>query len=158
MLQDSKATAVLVQPSQESAAQLIINNSGGGAVVLSLNGVKLALSSASREHAVESVNASGRVQDSDIAYCIFTSGSTGRPKGVQVSHSALRDLLAHYTSEFKAGEFTALIQVYTLGKQDGRCDRLFAAQVGHTRRCSILSLHIILTRGMDLYPAQGLTS
>jgi long-subunit acyl-CoA synthetase (AMP-forming) len=45
-----------------------------------------------------------QVTPQDVAYCIFTSGSTGRPKGVQVSHGALRDLLAQYVVEFNAGK------------------------------------------------------
>ncbi len=40
------------------------------------------------------------LQPANLAYVIYTSGSTGRPKGVEVSHGALRNLLAWHARAF----------------------------------------------------------
>jgi amino acid adenylation domain-containing protein/non-ribosomal peptide synthase protein (TIGR01720 family) len=39
-------------------------------------------------------------QPGDAAYMIYTSGSTGKPKGVQISHSNLRNYIAHSIDEY----------------------------------------------------------
>jgi acyl-coenzyme A synthetase/AMP-(fatty) acid ligase len=92
---ESKATALLAACS--SAAKLLLVEKVDAAAAA----VSLAPRAAGRPHlGVSKV----QVSSGDVAYCIFTSGSTGRPKGVQVSHGALRDLLAQYVPMFKAGE------------------------------------------------------
>lgn len=102
-LQDSKASLVLVQPSHESTARSLVSNSAPAAEIVVLNDLALSAIDDSSNLA-RGVGSRAQLRASDIAYCIFTSGSTGRPKGVQVSHGALRDLLAQYVPEYKAGE------------------------------------------------------
>lgn len=50
------------------------------------------------------------LRPSNLAYVIYTSGSTGRPKGVPVSHGAIAEHLACFTSEFAMSAQDRLLQ------------------------------------------------
>jgi long-subunit acyl-CoA synthetase (AMP-forming) len=103
--QDSHASVIITQTSLRAKVDALL------AAVSNANIHVQLLDNLEPDLAGSSIcSSSHQVTPQDVAYCIFTSGSTGRPKGVQVSHGALRDVLAQYVIEYKAGKCRGSVQ------------------------------------------------
>ncbi|RKP54146.1 amino acid adenylation domain-containing protein [Cohnella endophytica] len=98
MLEDSKATILLVHPEPE--------------IEFSFEGLMLPIASIETEADV-AVRLSRYGNANNLAYCIYTSGSTGRPKGVLLEHRSVVNFITGMMKHFPLADTKRLLSLTT---------------------------------------------
>ncbi|HWY76205.1 MAG TPA: amino acid adenylation domain-containing protein [Verrucomicrobiae bacterium] len=135
VLEDSRATVLITQPSLEKAvADLARLNQHGDFtrnVQPGVTGKLVLMGLSAAAQPPEFLERTGScVQPDSLAYVIYTSGSTGRPKGVQIPHRAVVNALEAFRSDLGITDADVLLAVTTLSFDIAMLELLLPLTVG----------------------------